>query len=97
MKVVNTCYDIEVDFINDKELAKKLVLMVAETDEDEDAYFLLDIIEGLDGVVDIDIDDFDFTESQVLVLFDKDKTSVDEIVKQVQYIKDECDLYCHFD
>ena len=97
MKVVNTCYDIEVDFINDKELVKRLVLMVAETDEDEDAYFLLDIIEGLDGVVETDIDDLDFTESQVVVLFDKTKTSVDEIEKQVKYIKDECDLYCHFD
>ena len=97
MKVVNVCNEIEIDWIEDKELAKKLVLMVAETDEDEDAYFLLDIVEGLDGVVDIDIDDLDFTESQVIVLFDKTKTSVEEIVKQVQYIKDECDLYCHFD
>ena len=96
MKVVNVCNEIEVDWIEDKELAKKLVLMVAETDEDEDAYFLLDIIEGLDGVVDIDIDDLDFTESQVLVLFDKDKTSVEEIEKQVEYIKAECDLYCHW-
>ena len=96
MKVVNTCYDIEVDFINDKELVKRLVLMVAETDEDEDVYFLLDIVEGLDGVVEVDIDDFDFTESQLVVIFDRDKTSVDEIEKQVKYIKDECDLYCHW-
>ena len=96
MKVVNVCNEIEIDWIEDKELAKKLVLMVAETDEDEDAYFLLDIIEGLDGVVDIDIDDLDFTESQVIVLFDKTKTSVDEIVKHVEYVKAECDLYCHW-
>ena len=96
MKVVNVCNEIEIDWIEDKELAKKLVLMVAETDEDEDAYFLLDIIEGLDGVVDIDIDDLDFTESQVIVLFDKTKTSVEEIVKQVEYVKAECDLYCHW-
>ena len=96
MKVVNTCYDIEVDFINDKELVKRLVLMVAETDEDEDVYFLLDIVEGLDGVVEVDIDDFDFTESQLVVIFDRDKTSVDEIVKHVEYVKAECDLYCHW-
>ena len=96
MKVVNTCYDIEVDFINDKELVKRLVLMVAETDEDEDAYFLLDIVEGLDGVVEVDIDDFDFTESQLVVIFDRDKTSVDEIVKHVEYVKAECNLYCHW-
>ena len=96
MKVVNTCYDIEVDFINDKELVKRLVLMVAETDEDEDVYFLLDIVEGLDGVVEVDIDDFDFTESQLVVIFDRDKTSVDEIVKQVEYVKAECEMYCHW-
>ena len=96
MKVVNTCYDIEVDFINDKELVKRLVLMVAETDEDEDVYFLLDIVEGLDGVVEVDIDDFDFTESQLVVIFDRDKTSVEEIVKHVEYVKAECDLYCHW-
>lgn len=96
MKVVNTCYDIEADFINDKELVKRLVLMVAETDEDEDVYFLLDIVEGLDGVVEVDIDDFDFTESQLVVIFDRDKTSVDEIVKQVEYVKAECNLYCHW-
>lgn len=96
MKVVNTCYDIEVDFINDKELVKRLVLMVAETDEDEDVYFLLDIVEGLDGVVEVDIDDFDFTESQLVVIFDRDKTSVDEIVKHVEYVKAECEMYCHW-
>ena len=96
MKVVNTCYDIEVDFINDKELVKRLVLMVAETDEDECVEFLLDIVEGLDGVVEVDIDDFDFTESQLVVIFDRDKTSVDEIVKHVEYVKAECDLYCHW-
>ena len=96
MKVVNTCYDIEVDFIDDKELVKRLVLMVAETDEDEDVYFLLDIVEGLDGVVEVDIDDFDFTESQLVVIFDRDKTSVEEIVKQVEYVKAECEMYCHW-
>ena len=96
MKVVNTCYDIEVDFINDKELVERLVLMVAETDEDEDVYFLLDIVEGLDGVVEVDIDDFDFTESQLVVIFDRDKTSVDEIVKHVEYVKAECEMYCHW-
>ena len=96
MKVVNTCYDIEVDFIDDKELVNRLVLMVAETDEDEDVYFLLDIVEGLDGVVEVDIDDFDFTESQLVVIFDRDKTSVDEIVKHVEYVKAECEMYCHW-
>lgn len=96
MKVVNTCYDIEVDFINDKELVKRLVLMVAETDEDECVEFLLDIVEGLDGVVEVDIDDFDFTESQLVVIFDRDKTSVDEIVKHVEYVKAECEMYCHW-
>ena len=96
MKVVNVCNEIEIDWIEDKELAKKLVLMVAETDEDECVEFLLDIVEGLDGVVEVDIDDFDFTESQLVVIFDRDKTSVDEIVKHVEYVKAECDLYCHW-
>lgn len=94
MLVVNVCENVKVDWT--EEIIKQPTLMVVEVEEDEDVYFLCDIFEDIDGIVEIEVDELDFTESQIIILFDKAKTSVEEIVDHVQYVKDECNIYCRW-
>ena len=95
MLVVNTCDKVAVEW--SEEIIKEPALMIVEVEEDEGLYFILDILDDIKGIVLTEVDELDFTECQIIVLYDKARTSVEEIVNHVAYVKEECDLWCRWD
>ena len=73
-------------------MANGLLLIMAQ-DVDE-AYFIADVVEDLNGILEIDIKDDGIGWDLVEVIYDMDKITQNDIMNHIKHVQEECDMYC---